>query len=185
MVLWFPILYFTSAVGCCEMAKRRGIANSWIAFIPLIGLFFMLGSIVDNIFSYNGKVSYFRFVFAGLQLFPLGILLSGTIMTITMLELLQVYFWINKVVLFFIYKDYDPNKMWLFLASSVFLIILDYVYILGIRKNVPISMCLRKEDQKIFKANQPTLQLLWDEYHLSTYRPSWYEFLRDNFVPVR
>lgn len=196
ILLNIAIIYLPSAFGCYEVSKRRYIPNNWLAFLPY-GQQFILGAIADNIYAYKNKKTYYRFIFPGLLVFPLVVyFLKDTIestVTLTMITsilllLYSIFVLINKVILFVIYKEYSPKNAMLFLILSIFFPVLDYVFIFVIRKNVPISMCFRVEDEWKFESNSHQLQLLWNEYHTKagyqTQFESWSSFLMKNFVPV-
>lgn len=198
ILLNIVVLYLPSAFGYYEVSKRRYIPNNWLAFFPF-GQQFILGAITDNIYAYKNKKTYYRFIFPGLLVFPLVVYLlsdviklqnTTTLIIITAIMLLHYYIFvlINKVILFVIYKEYSPKNAILFLILSICFFVLDYVFIFVIRKNVPVSMCFKMEDEWKFKANSHKLQLLWNEYHTNegyqTQFESWSSFLIKNFVPI-
>lgn len=53
--------YIFRGISCMELAKRHGLANPWLAWIPVAGLF-TLGAIADDISARQGRKSYFRYM---------------------------------------------------------------------------------------------------------------------------
>lgn len=186
-------IYIFSAIGISTMAKRRGIENSWFAFIPLVSNF-TLGSIVDNINAYQQKNSNYKLI-----LLVLGVLVSifGGVTEnyarstsheaiLIIASMLAIVFRIFMLIsLYNIYKDYSYGNEVLFtILSAIF--VMDFIFIFALRKKVPVSMCFSPDEQWQFKENQATLQVLWTQFH--SYNPplmSFGEFLMMNFVPIQ
>lgn len=55
------IFYIFEAIALYTIAKKRGIANPWLSFIPIINQF-MVGAIADNINAYVNKRTSYRFL---------------------------------------------------------------------------------------------------------------------------
>lgn len=178
-------LYFLVTYGIFQMAKKRGIENPWLAFIPITSSF-IIGKILDNINSYRDKQTNFKMILLVLTLIPsivsgLGITTSAITTIVSVLTYALRF--ITLLIVFAIFRDYDPKHARLFFILSIFLY-LDFIFLYIMRDKVPISMCFRLEDEHKFEANQPKLQLLWDEYHSQPQMQSWTEFLTQNFVPI-
>lgn len=177
--------------GCYKIAIRRGINNAWLSFLPF-GQQFILGSIADSIYNYKEKQGYFRFIFTGLLMLPLISLFIPdnddihAFFSLLLILFYSIYMLVNKVILFIIYKDYSPKNAWIFLISSIFIgPILDYIFLLCIKKSVPSSMCFRPQDEWQFQANSYQLQILWEQYHTQPQLESWSDFLIREFVPIK
>lgn len=80
----FSILsYVLQSLGFYAIAKRRGIHNPWMAWIPVVNLW-TLGSIADQ-YQYvaKGRVRSYRKVLLGLQIAMVGATVLFTVFSIT------------------------------------------------------------------------------------------------------
>lgn len=181
-ILILAFIYFAQAIGIYEIAKRRGIKNTWLSFIPF-GQQFLLGAILDNISAYKYKKTNYRFLLLGIIILGYSLTYVGNNTLTLMAIVTNIYLLLLKFVYFFIYKDYTPKHAFTFILLSV-IISCEFVFIFMLRKNVPVSMCFSMQDEWQFEVNQPRLQILWNEYHSSPQMQSWSEFLTANFVPI-
>ncbi|WMJ21858.1 hypothetical protein RBG61_07545 [Paludicola sp. MB14-C6] len=55
------VFYIFEAVSLYTIAKKRGIANPWISFIPIVNKY-MVGAIADNINAYINKRTSYRYL---------------------------------------------------------------------------------------------------------------------------
>lgn len=180
------VAYFFSAIGISTIAKRRGIQNTWLAFIP-IAQYYIIGEIVDNINAYKQKETKYKFIL-------LGIAIASAVMGGTggaMGELIALAALVSLahricilICLFNIYKDYAPGASVVYLVFSTIFYI-EAAFLFFIRKKVPVSMCFSPMDAWQFEANAPQLQMLWEQYHLTLQMQSWSQFLMMNFVPIQ
>lgn len=185
VILILISLYILVTYGIFQIAKRREIENPWLAFIP-VTTSFILGKILDNINSYRNKQTNFKMILFVLTLIPsivsgAGVMISG-VNTIIFVLTYTLRF-ITLFIVFAIFRDYDPKHATLFFLLSIFLN-LDFIFLFLMKDKVPVSMCFRLEDEHKFKENQPTLQLLWNQFHAQPQTQNWTEFLKENFVPV-
>lgn len=184
------VIFVFEAIAISGMAKRRGIENTWLAFIP-VAQKFMLGKILDNINAYRHKKTFFSVVLAAINLVVIALSVGAYLsyrsqIPYIILSILQpISHVLNVVVLFLIYKDYSV-KSWLVFGILSLFMNLDFIFLFCLRKVVPISMCFSKQDEWQFEMNENQLQLLWAGYHMQPYKTqTWAEFLMMNFVPVQ
>lgn len=172
------IFYIFGAIGIQTMAKRRGIENAWLAYIP-IAQFFIIGSIFDNINAYKNKQTNYKII-----LLIIGLISSGSAIEPALSMLISLAFrGLYLYCLYFIYKDYANGSEVLFLILTA-IFQLDYIFLFVFRKKVPVSMCFREEDELQFPANKLQLQMLWDQYHAVPQMQPWSNFLIANFRPI-
>lgn len=176
-------LYVIGAVGINTMAKRRGIDNAWLAYIPIAQVY-IVGCIIDNINAYKNKKTDFKIILLILSILGSG---SGSFVATEfsygIAILLSLGFRATYLyALYFIFKDYskDSEVLWIVL-SAIFQI--DFIVLFALRKKVPISMCFRAEDEWQFDANKLQLQSLWNQYHTTPQMQDWTGFLITNFTP--
>ncbi len=68
MMVWALVCYVLTAAGFCAVAKRRGINNPWLAWIPIAN-YWIIGSISDQYqYVVKGKVTNRRKVLLILQI---------------------------------------------------------------------------------------------------------------------
>ncbi len=184
------VSYIFKSIAIAGMAKRRGIDNSWLGFIP-IAQSFMLGSILDNINAYRHKKTYYGIILLTLNIIYVALsssavwLFQSNISVITVSLLTPTIRIFNLIIAFLIFKDYTPKSWVLFgILSAIFQ--LDFIFIFCLRKKVPVSMCFSQQDEWQFEMNQPQLQMLWNGFHSQPVKTqSWAEFLMMNFVPAQ
>lgn len=175
------VFYIFGAIGIHTMAKRRGIENPWLAYIP-VAQFYVIGSIFDNINAYKNKQTNYKVILLIIGLISSGSGLAGIDPVLPMIVSLG-FRGLYLYCLFFIYKDYlSGNEVLFLILSTIFQI--DYIFLFAIRKKVPVSMCFREEDEWQFPGNKPQLQMLWNQYYTTPQMQSWTEFLISNFRPI-
>lgn len=190
------VYYYFNLIGIYTIAKRRGIENSWIAFIPIINLV-VYGDILDNINAYENRKTHYKFVMITL----LFLTTATTLYTMASVAYYGSYshnLWnfifiiitficfniLILIVKYYIYKDYAPKLAVLLLIFTIFFKI-DYAILFVIRKKVPVSMCFSINERWLFELNQLRLQSLWEEYHFTKPQNMTFgEFLLLNFIPV-
>lgn len=182
--------YIFKAIGFYTIAKRRGINNPWLAFIPLAQEYIM-GDIYDNINAYKFKQTNYKILLLVLVLITST---SSGYTNVSMFALSTFLFWVTSIVsivfrvfsliaIFNIFKEYSPKNAVLFLVLSICLYV-DFIFIFAIRKNVPVTMCFAPQDEWMFEANRPRLQSLWNQFHSIPQMQSWEQFLMANFTPA-
>lgn len=188
LAIFFGIGYIFKSIGIYTLAKRRGLSNSVLAFIPMTQEY-VLGQIFDNINEYRQSYSNYRTILLILSIITTiftsssSLLMSGDInwFLVLIIPTVWVTFRVFKlIVLFNIYKEYAPDCAIAYFILSVVLYI-DFIFLFIIRKNVPVSMCFTPQEEWQFEQNNAQLQQLWEEYHSSPITCSWEQFLSLNF----
>lgn len=184
------LIFIIKGIGIAGLAKRRNIKNSWLAFIPIMQDY-MLGKIIDNINAFKYRKTYYCFWLFILSCYIIPI---TTICMFSHNDIPQIFYSLNGIfatlyriltliVCFSIYRDYSP-KNWVLLGFLSIFLQIESLCLLGLRKNVPMSMCFNEEEEWQFEANQPQLKMIWQNYHY--YKPmiSFGEYLiMMNFTP--
>lgn len=191
MIAFLLVGYIYKSIAIINIAKKRGIDNAWMGFIPILQGY-VFGDIYDNINEYHDKITGFGAVLRFINLvccILLGVCayrhyvygFTPIYTTGVFLLMLRIF---NLKVAFKIYKDYSPQS-WILLGVLSILFGIDFMILFCIRKNVPVSMCFTQADEWMFESNKPALKMLWNQYHYSRNKQTWYEFLLMNFTPVQ
>ena len=162
VALLFSIaIYVFTALSLYTVAKRRGIAAPWLAWVPVAGLW-VLGSLSDRYLT-QGQIRHKRIsllVWTGASWVLTGGIVVGTIaaiagasvgaiLTVLCLALAVACAAIVYVVLYFmalydVYASCDPQNAALYLVLSVFFRFLVPVF-LFLSRNLEKGMPPRKE----------------------------------------
>ena len=183
-MLFVVALYVVQSLGYHAIAKRRGIRNGWLAWLP-IGNLWIAGSISDQ-YQYvtKGKVKNRRKILLGLSIALLavyvglvvvlvvGMLVSGsagfgagTIVTVLLallagLALIAIaiaMLVIQYICLYDLYKSCDPENAVLFLVLSIFFSLVMPFFIFACRKK-DLGMPPRKQP-----APEPVIEIVAEE----------------------
>ena len=134
-------VYVLQALSLQTMAKRRGIANAWLAWVP-VGSSWLLGAIADDINLRQGKKTSYAIVLlvvtaacmgAGFSLFLIPFL--GLFSGLFSIAVLVVYY----IALYEIYRDYTPRNAVLYLVLSILLGI-HWLLLFLLRQKRPLSL---------------------------------------------
>lgn len=143
LCLGFVLLcYIFQSLGLYRIAKRRGIRNGWLAWLP-VGNMWILGSIADQ-YQYvaKGRVKNRRKILLGMNIacmilsglgstisFALGLAagFSGNMDSLALSILLSVILWVISMVAivyqyiayYDLYRSCDPEDSVLFLVLSI------------------------------------------------------------------
>lgn len=180
IMLAFAILaYVLRSIGLYSIAKRRGIHNPWLAWIP-VGDQWIIGSISDQ-YQYvaKGKIRNRRKVLLGLSIGTYAasvvMIVAEIIMTVAMLDssagaiapalvvalfgLALVGTSITAMVFFYIalydmYQSCNPENAVMFLVLGIFISFLQPFFIFACRKK-DLGMPPRKQPQPAQEILQP------------------------------
>jgi hypothetical protein len=106
-------LYVLQAYGLYTMAKRRGVENAWLAFIPVANLY-IIGLLV-------GEVQVGSLNLDSKLFLPIGAVVSGVLSLIPLIGFLvaiafQVFYY---MVLYKLYKAYNQENAVLYTVLSI------------------------------------------------------------------
>ena len=134
------VTYVLQSVGLYTMAKRRGIQNPWLAWIP-IGNRWLLGALADDAHFRRGRRTSYGIILlavtAASALSGLGLLVNpliGIFSGLAGLAAMVVYY----IVLYEVYQDYAPKNAVLFLVLSILLSV-QWVILFILRSRRPVS----------------------------------------------
>lgn len=160
------VSYVLQSIGLMQMAKRRGIKNPWLAWIP-VASGYLLGKISDDINYRNGKLTKRRIlipVFSGVCLFfyvcesALTFSLAAAsarnyysydmnqlvftflIHMLLMLGAAAVAQIFTYMSLYNIFEDYYPKNKVLFTILSIFVSLAAPIIIFALRNKPPVSI---------------------------------------------
>ncbi|MCT4543831.1 MAG: hypothetical protein N4A63_09830 [Vallitalea sp.] len=108
------IFYCLKAIGLMTMAKKRGIENSWLSWIP-IGNYYIVGKLIDTIDFGDKKIENAPMV---LLLAGVGVLLLSFIPIIGAIVVI-VFIVLYSVSLYKLYFLYKPGSEVLYLVLSI------------------------------------------------------------------
>lgn len=135
------VVYVLQALALQTMAKRRGIANAWLAWVP-VGSSWLLGAIADDINARRGKKTSYGILLlvvtaagmgAGFSLFLIPFL--GLFSGLFSVAVMVVYY----IALYEVYRDYAPRNAVLYLVLSILLGI-HWVWLFLLREKRPLSL---------------------------------------------
>lgn len=153
-------LYVLRSIGWMTLAKRRGLACPWLAWVPVAGSY-TIGAVADDISAKEGESSIFRFLLLGgsilnllfsgsflgvLTYYLTGVILAG-ISTLLVpsgtsvfgfIVLLALYV-LEIIVLNRVFRCYQPKyaTLWTVLCAIPFLAFLQSIFPFTIRNNQP------------------------------------------------
>jgi uncharacterized membrane protein len=161
LILAFGVLpYVLQSLGMYTIAKRRGIHNPWLAWLP-VGNIWILGSISDQYqYVVKGRVRNRRKILVGLLVAALAVMflmyagifgmalgaagaadvLAGVgiaqtlIMALTMIVVVIIVLVIGFMAMYDLYRSCDPDNAVLYLVLSVFFEFLQPVLLFICRK---------------------------------------------------
>ena len=133
------VAYLLSSLGVSRLAYNRGIPHSWLAWVPLAGLY-ILGCIADDIAARRGeRPTYYRILLLVLSVVSAAgglIPLVGGIAA----ALCGVALYVFQAIAFYaIYRDYAPGSAVPMLLLSI-LLPLGCVFLFAIRNRQPITL---------------------------------------------
>lgn len=151
--------YVFSSIGMYTLAKKRGMKNAFLAFIPVASIY-LLGKIADDInvtmnkkSNYGQKllvtcipiivVSELYSVFAGVSAYvvsefsrlPIYILMVILLVCLVVVVLGVFFLVYMYMCLYKIFKEYSPKKSKTMLVLSILFPILGDIFIFAIRNN--------------------------------------------------
>ena len=134
-------VYVLRAIGLYTMAKRRGLANPWLAWIPVADQF-LLGAVADDITRLRGRRTNYSIIL--LVLSASGMVVSCTAFAAPLAGFITWPVSIAMMVFLYmavyeIFKDYAPQNAVLFLVLSV-LLSLYWVFLFVIRNRRPVTL---------------------------------------------
>ncbi|MDR2932875.1 MAG: hypothetical protein LBV27_07175 [Oscillospiraceae bacterium] len=112
------VMYIFESLGLYHLAKNRGLANPWMAWVPFARIY-MMGAITDDINRYESKGSNYRFI-----------LLGGSILLNIISYIIIFALWGSIFSYAFRYGyGYEPGMMVAFLPLvNIFLSLLNIAY---------------------------------------------------------
>lgn len=134
-------VYVLQALAVHSMAKRRGIENAWLAWVP-VASGWILGSVADDINARRGKKTVYG---------PVLLVLTAVGAAGSFSMFLQPLLWlaaaplslavmvVNYIVLYEIFNDYAPKNAALYLVLSILLGI-QWILLFLLREKRPLSL---------------------------------------------
>lgn len=104
LLIFAIVAYFLSAIALSKIASNRGIANSWLAFIPIANLY-LQGLIIKEFDVFNFKIEKPEFVLPIVAILPLVLVEAGAIGSIVSLLCIIVSFFAMYRLYFILDKD--------------------------------------------------------------------------------
>lgn len=134
-------VYVMQALSLYTMAQKRGIANAWLAWVP-VGSSWILGALADDINARQGKKTNYGLILlvatavtaagsASLFLLPFLGLFAAPLSIAVMV----VYY----MALYEIYRDYAPQNAVLFLVLSILLSV-HWILLFVLRGRRPVTL---------------------------------------------
>ena len=155
------VTYIFSSLGFYTLAKRRGILHPGLAWVPVCGARWIMGSLADQyVYFTEGKIKYQRrlllwlevgmYVLLGLFFALVGGLVAGAVLqnetqavTMAIWMLLDCFLLLVEIIVFAvfqyialhkIYKSCDPKNTTLFLVLSILFNITMPFFLFACRK---------------------------------------------------
>jgi len=134
-------VYVLQALALQTMAKRRGMDNTWLAWVP-VGSSWLLGAMADDINARQGKKTSYGIVLlvttaacmgAGVSLFLIPFL--GLFSGLFSIAVMVVYY----IALYEIYRDYAPKNAVPYLVLSILLGI-QWLLLFLLREKRPLTL---------------------------------------------
>ena len=159
--------YVLTGLSMYEIAKNRGFQNPWLAWIPYVAQFYLLGKIADDICYRNGKKKSYRTV---MLVFMIAVaclvvvrsivnrlaaeqlnafmteqqafatVLPAQILTGIFIGVLAAALVFQLICLYRVYKEYAPNQTVVFLILSIFFAIFRPIALTVVRGRVGQSI---------------------------------------------
>ncbi len=129
MLIIFAALWTLKSIGLSQMAKNKGIENSWLAWLP-VGDLFIMGTIVEEMNFFGIKINNL-----GLW-FPVVCLMGGLLGGIPILGIL-LFIGVLVFQIAFIHKFFSLYTLQatLYTVLSVFFAFLYPIFIFSLRHN--------------------------------------------------
>lgn len=125
-------LYVLESLGYYTLAKKRGLDEAWLAWIPVVNGY-LLGELTgDEMWGMKG--SKYVLSITPFVLFLLNITGIGMILGVPMMITYLVYYY---MCLYRLYKLYKPDSADLYLVTSILFNFMDSIWIFVIRNNEP------------------------------------------------
>ncbi len=148
----FVALWVLKSIGLAQMAKKRGIENEWLAWLPIADLYIM-GSIVEEMNLFGMQINNLGLWFPVVSLVGGllgGIPVLGIILFIGVL-IFQIAFIYN---LFKLYTDQSA----IYTVLCVFFAFLFPIFIFALRNNSVLSPQNESAPQEDPSSTEPTLK---------------------------
>lgn len=163
--------YIFQSIGLYTIAKRRGIANPWLAWLPWVGYYWIAGSVADQYqYVVNGAVKNKRMILLVLSLASIALyMFAGADEAGAVLSLLQSAVSIATLVfwnwsLYELYTSCKPRNNVLFLVLGIIFGFLVPYFIFACR-NKEEGMPPRREEPQYGYQPAPEPQMYkepWD-----------------------
>ena len=134
-------VYVLQALSLYTIAKRRGLQNVWLAWVP-VGSSWLLGAVADDVNARRGKKTCYSILLLVASAVCMG---SGvSVFLLPFLGLFSGLFSIAAMVvcyiaLYDVFQDYAPGNAVLYLVLSILLGI-RWLLLFLLRKKQPISL---------------------------------------------
>ena len=167
VILVAVALYVFQSIGLYTIAKRRGIENPWLAWLP-VGYYWIAGSIADQYqYVVNGAVKNRRTILLvlGIVDFVLSGAASEFLTDSAALDLLVVgvgiaalVFW--QIALYDLYTSCNPRNNVLFLVLGIIFPFLPAFFIFASRKK-ELGMPPRREEPRTYDPEMLNYEEPW------------------------
>ncbi|KAE9632937.1 hypothetical protein GND95_10460 [Defluviitalea raffinosedens] len=130
----FIVLYVLKSIGIFGMAKKAGIENSWLAWIPVADMYIM-GKLVGKIKLFNQEINKLEVVLpvvCAASIVLGGIPFIGFLISIA-------YVILNFASIYNLYKKYRGDKAVGMLILSIIFIFMCPIYLFTLRNADPIE----------------------------------------------
>jgi len=142
-------MFVLRALALYTMAKRKNIANAWLAWIPLAQEY-ILGMILNKKITVTSTISipYAQWILVGLNVLTAATYDNEVLSSIVLIISLVI----TVLALLRLYKLYAPDKAVLYTVLSVVIPITSPIIMMMIRNNTPVEYDFTEYDG--FDSNQ-------------------------------
>ncbi|WP_341875882.1 hypothetical protein [Defluviitalea saccharophila] len=128
------IFYILKSIGLFGMAKKAGIQNAWLAWIP-VGDQYITGKLVGKINLFNNEINNLEIILPIVNIITFALarksFLGGLITT--------AFAVLNFVVLYYLYKKYKGDKAVGMLILSIIIPVMAPIFLFTLRNAEPIG----------------------------------------------
>jgi len=128
------IFYILKSIGLFGMAKKVGIQNAWLAWIP-VGDQYITGKLVGKINLFNNEINNLEIILPIVNIITFALarksFLGGLITT--------AFAVLNFVVLYYLYKKYKGDKAVGMLILSIIIPVMAPIFLFTLRNAEPIG----------------------------------------------
>lgn len=123
-IIYQPALYVLTALAFYHLARLRGLAYPWLAFIPFFNLY-QMGSIGDTLKFNSSPFNRYLADVPLAYLLPILALVTGLLNVLPIIGgllyfLCQVVLYLLQLLIYlFIFQQYCPQKKYLFTILSI------------------------------------------------------------------